>query len=116
MSFKLRYNQIYDLKTTMEIFCTIIIDILKDLHGAVGIKVEFSTFKDESFDFSSFCFMNCADLLGYNWQNFQIYSIEFIKTAPRSWLSKSFQEFSHGMIVNSITAIEDNALFGNCFC
>ena len=100
----------------MEIFCTIIIDILKDLHGAVGIKIEFSTFKDESFDFSSFCFMNCADLLGHNWQNFQIYSVEFIKTAPRSWLSKSFQEFSHGMIVNSITAIEHNALFSNCLC
>ena len=59
--------------------------------------------------------LNSEDLLGNDRQHFDIDSVELIETGPSSTLGQTREESAHHLVVKSIRAVEDHALYSQCF-
>lgn len=49
-------------------------------------------------------------LLGNDWQHLQIDTVELVETWPGTWWGQTFEEFTHGLVIQTIWAIKHHTL------
>ncbi len=84
-------------------------DVAGRFEGDVGILKEedlFALFSGDS---------DGEDLLGDDWQHFKVDTVELVETWPCTWGGEAFEEFTHGLVIKTVWAIEDDTLSGKCF-
>jgi len=58
--------------------------------------------------------LNAQHLLSNNRQNFEFDTIELVKTGPGATSGKTLEEFTHGLVIETIGTVEDDTLFRKC--
>ena len=55
------------------------------------------------------------ELLGDDWEHFDVDSVKLIETGPSTGRGEAFEEFTHHNEVHGVGAVEDDTLFGKGF-
>ena len=101
-----------------------------DEHRAGRIEFELGVFEDETLLMAGDGTLNQLDLLSHDGQDFQFDTIEsrrrwlalkrntsalnsLVETSPGTRLRQALEELRHGFVIQTVGAVEDDALFGN---
>ena len=107
----------------------------RDKNGAAGVEGELDPLKHELFDVVGHGVLDGVDLLGHHREDSQLNSeykyfvltdplktkheslqpVKFVKAGPSSGLGQTFEELPHGVVVEPVRTVEDDALLPSGF-